>query len=72
VEEAFPSAIVCTRFDYVKESEIRTAEPLAPEPSDVEFEIAIEKLERDTIYKLFIYSHQNCLKQAVRYSYCDS
>jgi len=29
------------------ESEIRTAESLTPEPSDVEFEVAIGKLERN-------------------------
>jgi hypothetical protein len=45
------------------------AEPLAPEPSDVEFKIAIEKLERHTIYEIFINSQQNSLNQAVRYSY---
>jgi hypothetical protein len=72
VEGSFLSAIVCTRFDDVKESEIWTAEPLAPEPSDIEFAIAVEKLERHTNHEIFINSQQNCLKQAIRYYFRDS
>jgi hypothetical protein len=30
----------------VKQREIQTAEPLVPEPSDLEFEMAIEMLKR--------------------------
>ena len=32
-------------FNYVKETEIHTAEPLVPEPSAFEVELAVEKLK---------------------------
>lgn len=32
--------------NYFRQTQIRTAEPLVPEPSGVEFEMAIEYLER--------------------------
>jgi hypothetical protein len=32
--------------NYVRQSEIHTAEPLVPEPSDSEVEMTIEELER--------------------------
>jgi hypothetical protein len=46
VEESFISAIECTEVNDVRQTEIHTAEPLVPEPSDSEVEIAIEKLKR--------------------------
>ena len=33
-------------INYVKQTEIHTAEPLAPQPSALEFEMAIEMLKR--------------------------
>jgi hypothetical protein len=33
-------------FSDVRQTEIRTAEPLVPEPSAVEFEMAVEGLNR--------------------------
>jgi hypothetical protein len=46
VEEIFLSNIECTWcFFYVRQAEIHTAEPLVPEPSVLEVELAIEKLK---------------------------
>jgi hypothetical protein len=42
-----------TKFDDVRESEIQTAEPLASEPSDVEFEIVLEKLESHDLRDIY-------------------
>jgi hypothetical protein len=46
VEESFLSAIECTWGYDVMQTEIHTSEPLVPEPSDSEAEMAIEKLKR--------------------------
>jgi len=46
VEDQFLSAVECTLGKYVRPRKIRTAEPLVPEPSAYDFEIAIEKLKR--------------------------
>ena len=47
VEELFLQAIECTVHGAkeVRQVEIHTAEPLVPEPSDFEVELAIEKLK---------------------------
>ena len=42
----------------VKQTEIHTAEPLVPEPSAFEFEIAIEKLKK-TNHHVLVKSQQN-------------
>jgi hypothetical protein len=39
------SAIDCSGVNNVRQTEIHTAEPLVPEPSFIEVEIAIEKLK---------------------------
>jgi hypothetical protein len=46
VEETFLSAMECTKFNDVRQTEMHTAEPLMPEPSAFVFEMAIEKLKR--------------------------
>jgi hypothetical protein len=43
---------------YVRQTEIHTAEPLVPEPSDSEVEMAIEKL-KSTNHQVFINFQQN-------------
>jgi hypothetical protein len=45
VEELLLPAIKCTWGNDVMQTEIHTAEPLVPEPSSSEVEIAIEKLK---------------------------
>jgi hypothetical protein len=50
----------------VRQTEIHTAEPLMPEPSVSEYELAIEKL-KVTDHQVLIKYHHNCLRQlAVR------
>jgi len=44
VEKPFLSAIECTGFNNVRQSEIHTTEPPVPEPSAFDFEMVIEKL----------------------------
>jgi len=48
VKELFLSATACTVHEVydVRQTEIHTEEPLVPEPSPFEFEMAIEKLYR--------------------------
>jgi hypothetical protein len=46
VEEPFLSAVQCTRHSDIKQIEIQTAEPLVPEPSAFEVQMATEKLKR--------------------------
>jgi hypothetical protein len=48
VEESFLSAIECTvhGVNDVRETEVHTAQPLVPEPSASEVQVAIEKLKR--------------------------
>ena len=46
VEESFLSTIERTWLNDGRKSGIHTAEPLVPEPSAFEFEMAIEKLKR--------------------------
>jgi len=48
----------------ISQTEIHTAEPLVPEPSAFEVEMAIEKL-KNTNHQVLIISHQNWLKQGV-------
>ena len=43
----------------VRQAEILTAEPIVPEPSAFEFEIAIEKLIAKKTQEIGIKSHQN-------------
>jgi hypothetical protein len=45
VKELFSPAIEICEINDVRQREIRTAEPLVPEPSAFEFELAIEKLK---------------------------
>jgi hypothetical protein len=45
VEELYPSAIECTWISDVRQTEIHAEEPLVPEPSAIEVELAIEKLK---------------------------
>jgi hypothetical protein len=45
VKELLLSAIEC-RVGGIRQTEIHTAEPFVPEPSDAEFEIAIRNLKR--------------------------
>ena len=45
MEEPFPSVIEFTRVNDVRQTEICTAEPLAPELSASEVDMAIEKLK---------------------------
>ena len=45
MEELFLLAIECTWVNDVRQTEIHKAEPLVPEPSAFEFEMAIEKLK---------------------------
>jgi hypothetical protein len=40
----------------VRQTEIHTAEPLAPEPSNFEVEMAVEKLKKFTNHQVFIKS----------------
>jgi hypothetical protein len=44
--EELPSAIECHRVSDVRQIEIHTAEPLVPDPSPFEVEIAIQNLKR--------------------------
>ena len=46
MEEPFLSAVECTWGYDVGQREIHTAEPLVPEPSALEVEMAVEKLKR--------------------------
>jgi hypothetical protein len=46
----------------VRQTEIHTAEPLVPEPSALEFEMAVGKLKTPN-HQVLIKSQQNCLKQ---------
>jgi hypothetical protein len=41
-EEQFLSTLECTWVNYIRQTEIRTAELLVPEPCACEFEMAIE------------------------------
>jgi hypothetical protein len=45
VEESFLAAVQCTWVNYVRQTEIHKAEPLVPQPSVFEFELAIENLK---------------------------
>jgi len=45
VEELFLPAVELHRVNDVRQTEIHTAEPLVPEPSASEIELAIEKLK---------------------------
>jgi len=45
VEELFLPAIECTWVEDVRQREIQTVEPLVPEPSAFEVELATEKLK---------------------------
>ena len=45
MEELFFPAIECTGVNDVRQVEIHTAEPLVPEPSACELELAIEKIK---------------------------
>jgi hypothetical protein len=46
VEQPFIPAIECTWVTDVRQREIHTVEPLVPEPSAFEIELAIERLKR--------------------------
>jgi hypothetical protein len=46
VEEAFLPALNVRGVIDVRQTEIHTAEPLVPEPSALEIEMAVEKLKR--------------------------
>jgi hypothetical protein len=46
VEELILSALTVHGVSHVKQMEIHTTEPLVPQPSPFEAEIAIEKLDR--------------------------
>jgi hypothetical protein len=46
VEELFSQLLKVHRVSDVRQREIRTAEPLIPDPSPFEVEIAIAKLKR--------------------------
>ena len=48
-----------------RQTEIHTAEPLLPEPSAFEFELAFEKL-KITYHQVLVKSQQNCLRQRVK------
>jgi hypothetical protein len=58
VEESFLSAIQLHGFNGVRQTEIHTAGPLVPEPSDSEVEMAVEKL-KDTNHQVLIKFQQN-------------
>ena len=45
MEQQFFSAIECTWVNNDNQTEVHTAEPLVPEPSVFEFELAIEELK---------------------------
>jgi hypothetical protein len=49
----------------VSQTEIHTSEPVVPEPSAFEVDMAIEKLKKDTNHRILIKFQQNCLKQEV-------
>ena len=46
MEEPFLPTIECTWFNDVRQKEIHTAEPLVPQPSAFEVEMATEKIKR--------------------------
>jgi hypothetical protein len=46
VEEQFLQLFIVQEFNVVRQRQIHTAEPLVPEPSASEVEMAIEKLKR--------------------------
>jgi hypothetical protein len=46
VEELLLSVIECTSVSDVRQIEIHTAEPLIPDPSPFEVEIAVAKLKK--------------------------
>ena len=46
MEEPFLPSLNVHGINYVRQTEIHTAEPLVTEPSALEFEMAIEKLQR--------------------------
>jgi hypothetical protein len=58
VEELFLSAIHVRGVNDVRQTEIHTAEPLVPEPSAFEIELAIEKF-KVTNHQVLIKSQQN-------------
>jgi hypothetical protein len=71
VEELLLPDIKCNGVSDVKQTEIHTAEPLVPEPSSFEVEIAIEKLKRykslgiDQILAELIQSGGNTLRSEI-------
>jgi hypothetical protein len=66
VEETFLSVIEFTRgYNDVRQTEIRTAELLAPKPNAFEVEMAIEKV-KDTNHQVLIKSQQNLLTVSLR------
>jgi len=46
VEEPFLPTVECTWVNDVRQTEIHTTEPLVPQPSAFEVEMAIEKIKR--------------------------
>jgi hypothetical protein len=46
VDEPVLSAVQCTLVSDVRQTQIHTAEPLVPEPSAFEVDLAIEKLKK--------------------------
>jgi hypothetical protein len=58
LEEPFLSAVHEYGINDVRQTEIHTAEPLLPEPSAFEVEMAMEEL-KDTNNQVFIKSKQN-------------
>jgi len=54
------------------ESEIRTSEPLAPEPSDVEFAIAVEKLEVHKSRDIYHFPAELFKARGKIFFFCDS
>jgi hypothetical protein len=46
VEETFLLAIQCTWVHEVRQTKIHTAEPIVPQPSAFEVELAIKKIKR--------------------------
>jgi len=59
LEEPFPSGIECIWVHDVKQTEIHTAEPLVPQPSVFESEMANEELKKDTGQQILIKFQQN-------------
>jgi hypothetical protein len=55
----FSQLFVVHGVSNVRQTEIRTAEPLVPEPRASDFEMSIEKIKRHTNHQVLIKSQQN-------------